>query len=186
MSDLYHSEDRVVHGRRVHVEWCYDSNTGAPWKEHDGHGPVRHTNHSHRSRMAGKQPGERPLNSADRNHYQYFYDWQEAMKLAKKDGWGLGLDEYMKLMCELRRVPTKGQVWERAVQRDFDYLARWVNDDWHWCGIVVRDIETGVEHSLWGIEINEAVSDYHNEIISELADDMWEEVCQAILSGVAA
>jgi hypothetical protein len=57
-----------------------DEDSGAPWKRDDGHGPV--------SDWTGreKRPGERVL-SEDRTSKRY-YDFEEAVKIAKRDGWG--------------------------------------------------------------------------------------------------
>lgn len=63
---------------RVHVD--YDQDMGAPWEEHDGHGPVSEWT------TRDKLPGERVL-ATDRNHRRY-YDFAEACKIARRDGWG--------------------------------------------------------------------------------------------------
>lgn len=131
-----------------------DGSMGAPWDEHDGHGAVRMV----RGFVLGegpKNPGERVLHS-DRGT-AWLYDWQGAMALAKKDGWGLSPEEKAKFAARLGRAPTVGEVRTEAVQRDFDYCRRWLNGDWHWCGVVVTllDVEgnaTRETESLWGIE----------------------------------
>lgn len=56
-----------------------DEHMGAPWDEHDGHGPV--SDWTTRS----KAPGELVLNE-DRGSYRY-YDFQEACRIARRDGW---------------------------------------------------------------------------------------------------
>ena len=166
MDELDHRELRTVHGRTVRVEWIFDYDTGRPWVEHEGHGPVRESHTPHALKEGDKRPGERPLNRADRSAWQWHYDWQGAIKRAREEGWGLDIDDFMGLMCELRRVPTKGQVIERAVERDFQHLKGWANEEWYWCGIEVTDVETGVERSLWGIESTNKHG-YHEEIIDE-------------------
>ena len=169
---------RVVHNRKVVVKWVFDPDNGPPWREHDGHGMV-----SEWMPRARKSPGERPLCHNDGDHTSIIaYDWQGSLKKARAEGWGLGIDDYMKLMCERRRVPTLKQVIERAVLNDFEYLRGWCNDEWHWCGIVVQDVETGIEQSLWGIESTNE-DGFHEEIISDLAEEMWDDVCKALISG---
>lgn len=58
----------------------YDEYHGAPWDEEDGHGPV--SDWTRRSKF----PGELVL-AKDRREYRY-YDFQEACKIARRDGWG--------------------------------------------------------------------------------------------------
>jgi hypothetical protein len=65
----------------VKARVVHDEDADAPWDNCDGHGPV-----SKWRRKDSKQPGERILHE-DGGSCR-FYDWQEAMKLAKKDGWG--------------------------------------------------------------------------------------------------
>lgn len=60
-----------------------DDDMGAPWENEDGHGPVS------RWTSRPKRPGERVLN-VDRGSYRY-YDFAEAVKIAKRDGWGPGI-----------------------------------------------------------------------------------------------
>ena len=58
-----------------------DEGHDAPWDDDDSHGPV-----SEWRPRDSKRPGEVVLHS-DRNSCR-FYDWQEAVKIAKRDGWG--------------------------------------------------------------------------------------------------
>jgi hypothetical protein len=130
---------------RVHIE--QDDTNDAPWEREDGHGPVRCV----RKRAEGKRPGERIL------HENYpdiwLYDWQEASKIAKRDGWG-GND---------------------PVQADFDRLLRWLRSDWCYVGVCVEIIDADgdaltekYDHALWGIESD--CEDYIGEVARELAE----------------
>lgn len=175
MSDVYQTDTRVVCGRKVRIEWHVDAHMGPPWKECDGHGPV--TEWLPRD---SKRPGWRVLVSDHGAHR--FYDWEEATKIAKREGWGLGIDEFTKLMCELRRVPTAKQVCERAVKNNYEWLWGWCNDEWRWCGIVVIDIQSDVERSLWGIESTNEHG-YHEGIITDLVEDMYVDVVRVLMSG---
>jgi hypothetical protein len=144
-----------------------DGALGAPWDEHDGHGPVRHT------RAAFKQPGERILHS-DRDG-QWLYDWAGAMRKAEKDGWGLSPDDTAALAQKLGRAPTPGEIRAEAVQRDFDFCRRYASGDWDWCGVVVTLLDADGEptherESLWGIESDEY--SYHEEVARELAEEI--------------
>jgi hypothetical protein len=59
-----------------------DADMGPPWEEHDGHGPV--SNWTDRA----KRPGERVLVSDERGRQHRYYDFQKAVKMASRDGWG--------------------------------------------------------------------------------------------------
>jgi hypothetical protein len=136
-----------------------DTDMGPPWEEHDGHGPVS----AWTSR--NKRPGERTLN--EDHGSRRFYDFAEAVKIARADGWGPPIDG-----------KTKGEIAAAAVERDFKVLKAWCNDDWYWVGVrlsVKRNDVTLCKHaaSLWGIEANYPDSDnaYLTEVANELLDE---------------
>ncbi len=159
-------------GRETLIEPYYDNDMGPPWKEHDGHGPVRERTKDE------KRPWERLIGTT------HAYDWRAAMKMARDERWGFGIDDFMALMCKLRRVPTKKQLVEHAVQRDFDYLKGWCDDDWHWVCIKVIDVKTGVSEYLGGIESSN--EDYILSCAHDLAEEFYEQVVWATLSGEQA
>lgn len=166
-SDFRFNNDRVTlpDGWYVEFESEYDQDHGEPWKECDGHGPVTYWVHR------DKHAGERVLCS-DRSTKRY-YDFAEAMKIAKRDGWGLNDDELAKLTKRLGHTPTKGQITEAAVEHDFQYLKDWCEDRWHYIGVIVtlfnEDDEEQDERSLWGVEDS---GDYYQTVASELADEL--------------
>lgn len=132
------------------ITFAHDEFSDAPWDYSDGHGPVRKSNNAHNEYHSNKRPGERPLNSADSNEYQFYYDWQKAMKMAVKD-WGF---------------KTKSEAL-KAVQRDFDYLRGLVNTDWHY--VVVTVEYEGETDSIGGVE---TFNDYHIEFGNEMLADL--------------
>lgn len=158
-----------VNGRQYAVEIQHDPDYGPPWEEEDGHGPISDWT------TRAKRPGERVLHS-DR-HSRRFYDWQEAMAIAKRDGWGLAPAEVAKLAADLGRQPTRGEITAEAVRRDFEHLRAWCNDDWHYVGVVVRQADAcrccGPRASLWGIESD--AGDYLAEVAQELAAELDEQ-----------
>lgn len=168
MSSDHYDEETFSHlGHNFVARFYRDEDHGEPWEENDGHGPVSEwTNRD-------KRPGEVVLVTDDRGRgFKRFYDWQEAMKIAKRDRWNAPpYDE-----------GTRGQKAARAVQRDFDYLRGWCNDLWHYCGISVTladengefDEAREYEFALWGIERGWA--DYHKEAMKELADEILPEL----------
>lgn len=131
--EAFKTETEQYQGHEITIEWHYDQDCEPPWEHEDGHGEIRI------SRYNDKRPGERELWS-DRGSY-WFYDWQGAIKLAKKDGWD----------APPYKTGTKGQQAERAVQADYDYLRRYCRDDWWWCGYVLKIDGTEID-SLWGID----------------------------------
>lgn len=129
------------------VECPYDEDHGAPWDEIDGHGPVSDWTSRH------KAPGEWVLCS-DR-HSKRYYDHAEAMRIAKRDGWGIADEEKAEIEACLGRNMTKGEIAAASVQKDFDYLYGWCDNQWHWIGVSVQIYHDGLElfeDSRWGIE----------------------------------
>lgn len=163
MSDLINSFEFTRHGHKFIARVYFDSDMGAPWEESDGHGPV-----SERRDPETKRPGERPLGESDRQGYVRLYDWQEAIAMAKRDGWGwlpgelttkqigtvweakcpgfvaLGGDineAIRNLYASHKASMTPGQYAAGAVQKDFDRLDGWARDLWHWVGISVSPMQ---------------------------------------------
>lgn len=132
------------------ITFAVDEFSDAPWENSDCHGPVRKSNNVHNAYHSDKKPGERPLNSADRNECQFYYDLQKAMKMAIKD-WGR---------------KTKADAL-RAVHQDFEYLRGWVNGEWSYVFVTVE--YEGETESVGGVE---TYNEYHiecgNEILANL------------------
>jgi hypothetical protein len=143
-----------AHGERFTVHIESDGSSGPPWKNTDIHGPVR----SVRDRRE-KRPGERPLGG------DYMYDWQAAVVLALREKWWVAGGQ---LPGETERAYAA-----RAVQADFDYLRRWLNDEWCYVGVVVTD-RHGEEASLWGVEYSGCAK--CDEYIGEVARDLAQEL----------
>lgn len=147
------STEFMHHGRRM-LWWTeYDGDAGAPWEREDGHGPVSEWT------SRAKRPGERVL-SEDRGVVRY-YDWQGAMKIARKDKWG-----------SKRALPddTPRRIAFLAVEDDFEHLRQWCNEQWFYVGVIVRDVESGEHESLWGIESDAEA--YLEEVRDELASSL--------------
>ena len=163
----YQTETRESGTMSFRVEWFYDSYSDAPWNNEDGHGPV--SDWEHRS----KKPGEMILNSNRRFHR--FYDFAEAVKLARRDGW------------DTKPYGTRkpGERAHAAVMADYNYLRQWYDQQWHYCGIVVTlldaDGEPDVNASLWGIEDGlPSMSEYHEEVIGELINECLSQITTMI------
>lgn len=144
-----------------------DDDMGEPWKEHDGHGPVSDWT------SRDKAPGERVLYE-DRGSKRY-YDWQEAIKIAKRDGWD----------AKPYKTGTKGQQAARAVEADFQRLRAWCQDDWCWVGVRLSVSKGGVTldkyaASLWGIESDSNdFGDDNYDYLTEVANELLPEALEA-------
>lgn len=156
LDPVYEFED----GFKVYTRTEADEDMGPPWKEHDGHGPV--TDWVYRD----KKPGEWTL-IQDGKSYR-FYDAESALIIAKRDGWGLGIDDLNRLWAKLGRCPTRKELCADAVRLDFERLRGWCNDQWHWIGVIteLRDAEGDLvdDTSLWGVESD---GDYHKDVAAE-------------------
>lgn len=79
-----HGDTFTHEGRTFRVEFPYDDDQDTPWKREDGHGPVteapRRPNYHGR---ISKSPGQRVLGE------HWLYDFAEAVRIARRDGWGV-------------------------------------------------------------------------------------------------
>jgi hypothetical protein len=174
---IKHSERTFEHeGHTYLLELFYDMDIGPPWQEHDGHGPV-----SEWTKTICKRPGQMIL--LTEGHHSRFYDFEEATKIAKRDGWGLGDRALARLTEELGREPTRKQILRQAVFADFEYLHAWCNEEWCWLTVVVSDRTTCVNDSIGGIESNN--EDGIMSYARELAEEMYPRVVAALLTGNA-
>lgn len=130
------------------IKWEHDEDSGEPWKECDGHGPVSEWT------RRDKRPGERVLCS-DRGSHR-FYDYAEAIRIAKRDGWD----------AKPYKTGTKGEQAARAVDADFEYLRRWCANDWWWCGYIVTIEGTEYRESLWSID-SDSQKEFEAEALKE-------------------
>lgn len=160
---------------RVHLP--YDDASDPPWERSDGHGPVRQVFTSHSSHV-DKRPGERPMHS--NRHATWLYDWQEASRLARVDGWGLGPKDSAELERRLGRPAKPGEIRQEAVRKDFEFLSGWLGDQWSYIGVCVELLDDDGEAvtdkyaaAIWGVE------SCAEEYIAELALEMAEQAANA-------
>lgn len=167
MSNIYDGMQIEKAGLTFVVNFPSDCYFDPPWENSDGHGPVRKSTKRHVDGYSDKRPCERPLNSPTRNEYQFYYDWQAAVKIAKKDGWNAKPYDAPKCI-------------ERAVLADFKYLAGYLNDDWNYIGVTVDLLNEegekvdGYDGILWGIESN--AGDYLLTVANELVDEIISQI----------
>lgn len=129
------------------VRWFYDEDSTPPWKKQDMLSWVSDWTQNR------KGAGERIL-CKDRRSF-LFYDFKCAVKKARSGG-------------------MKGEDAVKAVEFEFNWLRRWCDDKWFYCGIEVSKGEDGIEvsevggcASLWGVE-SDASEDYFEDIIRDL------------------
>ena len=152
-------------GQAYLVEIFLDDDTTPPWKREEGHGSVTDWT------KTDKRPGEWIL--CEDHGFKRYYNFQEAIKTALKDGWD----------APPYKTGTRGQTAERAVKADFKRLQDWCNDVWRYVGVVVTlvpededpdEVKTDNTHAIWGVE-----SDYTNlfrdELISEIEYELVKE-----------
>jgi hypothetical protein len=147
MSDTFEHE-----GHQFKVAAYRDEGMGAPWDEHDGHGPVSEWT------SRDKRPGELVLNET-RGSRRY-YDFQEAVKIAKRDGWNVKPYNW----------PTKGRQAHEAAMADFQYLKGWCSDEWCWIWIEVQLLDDSGD----AIEMDEASATLGG---IESDGDYWRDEC---------
>jgi hypothetical protein len=91
---------------------------------------------------------------------QFYYDWAAACKDARRDGWN----------AEPYDAPNR---IARAVEADFQFLSAFINNDWHYVGVIVEllddDGEVLSDTSLWGVE---TWKDNHCEVAHDLAREL--------------
>lgn len=166
MSHCFDFFNLEVSGLKFRVELVHDDDNDAPWDREDGHGPVRTVRASSYLEVE-KRPGERVLHS-DRRTY-WLYDFSEAMKIAKRDGWGTS-----------NATPdmNPGKVRELAVTEDMANLSAWLRSEWGYIGVVVTLLDvmgnnTEVSDSIYGIESSsrEYIEDEAKRLAESLAED---------------
>jgi hypothetical protein len=164
MTTLYDGDTFEHAGNLFRVTFPRDEDHGTPWDEEDGHGPV--TGWESRD----KRPGEMILSEDHRGRAKRFYDFAEAVRIAKAEGWD----------APPYKTGTAGERAHRAALADFDRLRRWCSDDWCYVGCVVTLVDDDEEDmpefsaSFWGIESD--AGDYLREVAEELADEILSDL----------
>ena len=150
-----------VDGFTFTVTYEHDNDADPPWKQGDGNGDVQHSLAAHwqGEGVSDKRPGERPLNTASRSQFQYYYDWAGAGKEARKDGWNTPPYD----------APNRVH---RAVLADFKYMQDWIEGNWeHVCVEVTLANRPEYTSHVCGVE---TFTDYHLEYAEELAQEVIE------------
>ena len=149
-------------GATFKVALEFDVDRDPPWESEDGHGPVSDWKHHAfgQGTKPPKAPGERDI-VWDNGSYRT-YDFAEACKIARRDGWGATGDAGMK----------PRQKAAHAAEADFQRLRAWCEGQWSYVGVTVELLDdkgdpTGETAALWGIESD--AGEYLVEVAHELA-----------------
>lgn len=155
---------QLPQGWSAEVRTEHDSDMEAPWEEHDGHGPVSGLV------RRDKRPGERVLQAESR--VAIYYDFAEAVRIAKRDGWLCGNPSHSHATKDGVYV-KRGELAACAVKADFQRLRAWCRGEWEWIGVLVtvrdasgEEVDSG---SVWGIESD---TDYWREVAAELIQEL--------------
>lgn len=169
MKTYYDGQIVTVGARSYRINFENDLDSGAPWKEEDGHGVISEWT------TRDKRPSELVLCVDGRS--KRYYDVSETIRIAKRDGWGLGNDQMKVLSEKLGRAPTQKETTAEAVRLDYEHLRGWCNDEWHWCGVIVTDVtadedaENDYGHAVWGYNDKQGISYEVDNLIQTLQEE---------------
>lgn len=149
---MYDNDTFEVEERTFKVRFPVDDMQELPWVREDGHGPVSDWT------TRAKRPGELVL-CQDRS-YRRYYDLQEAVRRARKEGWRPSV------VPDAQAGP--GLLAALAAQEDYKRLRRWCDGRWEYVGVEVELVGAkGEDDALWGIESD--CDAYLEEVARELA-----------------
>ena len=198
------SEDFTLCDGAFRVTIHHDQDHGAPWDEHDGHGPVSDWT------TRDKAPGELIL-SEDRRSKRY-YDFAEACRVARRDDWGF-MPHKLTIEADVEdrapytacggwaiagpfraydpenfnraiaavyaqhkaTFPSARAYAAAAAMADFNRLRDWCNDNWTWCGVVVEALDEDGEPT--GVEASLwGIESDARDYLWEVAEDLAAEL----------
>jgi len=165
---LYDTKIVKYKGRQYRTTFPYDDDHPKPWVGDDGRGIVHST-----SFHADKRPGWRPLPGY--GDTAKWFDWAGTIKKAKEEDWGLSAKDRAALAAELGADPTPGQIIERAVQKEYDFLLAYMQNNWYYVGIEVTllnedgEPDESLQDTCWGFE---TWKDYHLEAAQGMVEEL--------------
>lgn len=156
---LYDGDIFEHNGNRFKVTFPPDWDRWAPWDEEDGHGPVSDWT------TRAKRPGELIL-ARDGCRYQY-YDFAEACRIARRDGWGPGFYHQREERGAngLRRGYAQWYVGRQL----HTYTGEWRDDEYLWDG--AREAMRASYPSARAYAAAAAMADYDR--LRQWCDDQW-------------
>jgi len=146
--DVYHQETYThKNGKKYHVEFYHDYDMGAPQEEGDGYGVTERMDWNPEDEEQLEQhllDYEPELEEETRLRMMrrlcrssgLYYDVLSSLHKAREEGWGAGAE-----WKAANPTATKEEELMHVVERDFDHLHGWYNDDWHWVTIGVAPLD---------------------------------------------
>ena len=171
MNTPFQAENITAHGITVEIEYFYDDECrSAPWSEYDGNVNI-YAKGSACCARDNKKPSEIYLQTNGETIWAY--DVREAHKKARLEGWCIG--------CDWAQGLTKKQIAARAVAENVEMWRGWLNDEWHYAGVVCTVLdadgnEMAENDSCWGFE---TLNDYHLEAGKDMAESLAEAIHKA-------
>lgn len=148
-----------VFGKRFQVEIEQDSSI-IPWEFDEAHGPV--SDWTTRDKRAGEM-----VLAVDGRHRRY-YDFETAMKIAKRDGWGCS---------ELKGNETAGEKAYASVMSDYKFLQGWCQDLWCYNTVTVTQLDENGEPTANTNSLG-AVDDYNPDYLNVVARELAEDIAK--------
>ena len=142
------------HDGREYVAEIHADDSGTPWDNCTPYATPQQSSRDYSGNVK-KAAGEIVLHTGGRNEYSYVYPFAEAVRQLRKEG-------------------VSGQDAVKNVNAEVERFRSWLNDEWHYVGVVVRLAgscsKCGKSESLWGIESD--CEDYIREVANELAQEL--------------
>lgn len=140
-NDIYHQEIYThKSGKKYHVCWYYDHDFGSPLENGDGYGVTE--------RMDWNPTDEEQL---EQHLLDYEPELEEETRLRlmrqlcrPSNRYDSGL--YYDVLSSLHKAKTEWGIEDpvkamEAVEKDFDYLEGWYDDDWFWLTVGVAPLD---------------------------------------------
>lgn len=182
-NDIYHQEIYThKSGKKYHVCWYYDHDYGSPLENGDGYGVTERMDWNPtdeeqlEQHIADNEPELeeetrlrlmrqlcRPSNRYDSGLY---YDVLSSLHKAKTE-WGI--DDQVKAM--------------EAVEKDFDYLKGWYDDDWFWLTVGVAPLDDDGEPVE---DDRDYCGGYESMILDDFDEDQKRYKAEAIDNQIAS
>lgn len=139
-NDIYHQETYAhKNGKKYHVCWYYDHDMGAPQIEGDGYGVTE--------RMDWNPTDEEQL---EQHLLDYEPELEEETRLRLMRVVCRSSGLYYDVLASLHKAKTEWGFDDpvkamEIVDKDFEFLKGWYDDDWHWLTVSVAPLDADGE-----------------------------------------
>jgi hypothetical protein len=202
-NDSYHTEIYThKSGKKYHVELYYDHDMGPPQDEGDGYGVTERLDWNPtdeeqlEQHLCDYEPEieeetrlrlMRQLSSENWGSSALYYDVLSSLHKAREEGWGAGAE-----WKAANPNATKEEELMYVVNKDFDHLKGWYDDDWHWVTVSVaplnEDDEPDEDHREYCGGYESTIVDHDqrkwfDEVIEDLAHSVEHSLKQELHKG---